>query len=513
MSYPTHTKAIICYIEAHIKDAKIGDAELEKRIGFSIAHIRDFFRRDTGYPLAKYIRMRKIKCSATELVNTNKTILEIAYSYGFSNPETYTRAFQKIVGVTPSAFRRQAPKVGKEYLTAGVYGIGILSGQELNGQKRGGQDPSIRERSKQELKDGSGHKKDVDQNNESTILYGVPRAAHGMYGGNTPYPICLKACSEYLGEHVDYPFIMVGSAAAFRMVWNHEMWDLSNVDLFHALNETNEVYRLGAEALGREFSFLERTAHTTKEEFISFIKKHIDEGYPCIALGIIGPPEPCIITGYRNYGEELLGWNFFQNDPEFATVMDTDESGYFISRDWWGNSDTQAVMCMGAAIKERLTTKEILAVGIRVLEGRKVGCYSKGLKAYEAWERALENVDTKTESYACLFEKMLCHNDAVNCLTDGRKSAASFFAKQAKESSEHRSDYKMIAKAFDQCVKEMEAMRALYGNPPDINGMLDALADSDIRKKTCERIRYACKADAKALAVMKKVISEQGAMS
>ena len=54
-----------------------------------------------------------------------------------------------------------------------------------------------------------------------------------------------------------------------------------------------------------------------KSEFISFIKAKIDSGFPCIALGIIGPPEACIITGYRNNGDVLLGWNFFQDNPEY----------------------------------------------------------------------------------------------------------------------------------------------------------------------------------------------------
>lgn len=120
MSYPTHTKAIVCYIEAHIRDSKINHEELESRIGFSLAHIRDFFHKDTGYSLAKYIRMRKIKCSAIELVNTDKTILDIAYTYGFSNPETYTRAFKKMTGMTPSEFREQELVVGKEELITGV---------------------------------------------------------------------------------------------------------------------------------------------------------------------------------------------------------------------------------------------------------------------------------------------------------------------------------------------------------------------------------------------------------
>ena len=94
MSYPTSVIATICYIEAHIKDEKFDYSQLEKRIGFSQAHIRDIFCKNTGYSLARYVRMRKVKCSALELLHSNKAILEIAYDYGFTNPETYTRAFR-----------------------------------------------------------------------------------------------------------------------------------------------------------------------------------------------------------------------------------------------------------------------------------------------------------------------------------------------------------------------------------------------------------------------------------
>lgn len=126
MSYPSSVIAIICYIEANIKDEKFNYNELERRIGFSNAYIREIFGKNTGCSLAKYVRMRKIKCSTYELLYTDMSILDIAYLYGFSNPETYTRAFQKIVGMTPSVFRSTRPVIGKEELSVGVYGIGLL---------------------------------------------------------------------------------------------------------------------------------------------------------------------------------------------------------------------------------------------------------------------------------------------------------------------------------------------------------------------------------------------------
>lgn len=102
----------------------------ERRVGFSQAYIRELFRKSTGYSLAYYVKMRKIKRSAMELVNTDKTILEIACLYGFSNPETYTRSFRKITGMTPSEFRRQRLMAGKQELFPGVFSIEILREKE-----------------------------------------------------------------------------------------------------------------------------------------------------------------------------------------------------------------------------------------------------------------------------------------------------------------------------------------------------------------------------------------------
>lgn len=189
MSYPLNVKAIICYIEAHIKDEKFSYNELERCIGFSNAYIRELFSKNAGCSLAKYVRMRKVKCSAYELLYTDMSIIDIAYLYGFSNPETYTRAFNKIIGMTPSTFRSSRPIIGKEELFVGVYGIGLLK--------------------EKEQRSDIFMDKNVYKNNTSTILYGVPKVAFGEYGGCTPYPICLKACSEYLGEDLEYYFTMV----------------------------------------------------------------------------------------------------------------------------------------------------------------------------------------------------------------------------------------------------------------------------------------------------------------
>ncbi len=289
-------------------------------------------------------------------------------------------------------------------------------------------------------------------------------------------------------------------------------YELSNQryshDFFHTLNETNKVYGIAARALGREFTFQGREKETAKEDFTAFIKRHIDEGHPCIALGIIGPPEACIITGYRKKGEELLGWNFFQNNPEFAGGIEIDESGYFICKNWWENTDTQAVMCMGAIEGEKVSAKEIIAAGINVLSGRTEYGYAKGLEAYDAWKQALSNEKNFAVdgNYSVLFEKLLCQMDAMTCISDGRNSAADYFAGLAKLASQEKNVFESIEKAFRKSAKAAQKMQGILGSPCDMDGMLEKLAQADVREKLCCEIETAKMADSEALELMRKCI-------
>lgn len=494
MSYSVPTHAVIAYIEAHLKGEKIDHEALERSVGFSYAHIRDFFRRNTGDSLAHYVRARKICVSAFELLHSEKTVLEVALQYGFSSHESYTRAFKAITGSTPYAFRKARPLMGKEELTTGVYGIRFLEKKER--------------RSDVTMKT----KKEKYKDNDSTVLYGVPEVAWGTYGGNTPYPMCLKACADYLGEDMEYAFFMVSCGAAFRFTWNEEEWDLGNVDVYHTFRESDDVYRLGVEALGREFDMLGRNKETTKEEFIRFIRKHVDEGYPCIALGIIGPPEACIITGYRDNGDTLLGWNLFQKDQMVAEGVQTDASGYFISRNWWENTDTHAVMCMGAIAGERLSVKDIVKNAVLAMSGRKEGNYCKGIKAFDAWKKMLseESWFRVGENDSVLSGKMLCQNDAMCCLSDGSGSAAAYFGGLAEQEAltgvkETAVKYRELAALFSGVKKVTGRMKELFGDYYDMDGRLSKLADSGVREKACSYIEEIKRQEEKALRLMEEL--------
>ncbi|NLE26014.1 MAG: hypothetical protein GX625_11865 [Clostridiaceae bacterium] len=243
------------------------------------------------------------------------------------------------------------------------------------------------------------NKKIKQENENSVVLYGISKVEYGATGC-TPYPMCLKSCANYLGQDISLDFIMAATGAAFRLTWDTTSWNCGNVDVIHTFDNPEEIYKLGVEALGRDFQIITRTntlcdvkfASTNhsdqKSDFINFIKNQIDKGFPCIALGIIGPPEACIVTGYRENGEILLGWNFFQDAAEFASDVKFDESGYFISDKWWKNNETIAVISLGEKNKPLISYKAIVENAIIVMTGRldmKSGkTFAKGIMAYDA---------------------------------------------------------------------------------------------------------------------------------
>ncbi len=114
--------SMITFIETRIK-RKIDYAELARETGFSIPYTRELFESQMNKSLYRYILERKIANAAFECRYTDKSLLSIAMSYGFNNADAFTRAFKRIIGVTPSEFRKMDISIKRKKLCAGVYGI------------------------------------------------------------------------------------------------------------------------------------------------------------------------------------------------------------------------------------------------------------------------------------------------------------------------------------------------------------------------------------------------------
>jgi AraC family transcriptional regulator len=95
------------YIELHLES----DLSLEivsKIAHYSPFHFHRIFKAFTNETLNQYISRKRIeKASAVLLRKTDVTISELSTRYGFTSNSSFTRAFKKFYGVSPSDFRRQ----------------------------------------------------------------------------------------------------------------------------------------------------------------------------------------------------------------------------------------------------------------------------------------------------------------------------------------------------------------------------------------------------------------------
>lgn len=117
---------VITFIETRIK-GKIDYGELSTATGFSLPYLRELFANHMNKSLYRYILERKIANAAFECIYTDKTLFAIGMEYGFNNADGFTRAFKRVVGITPSEFRRNKGNISLKRikLCVGVYGIGL----------------------------------------------------------------------------------------------------------------------------------------------------------------------------------------------------------------------------------------------------------------------------------------------------------------------------------------------------------------------------------------------------
>lgn len=107
MEWITGIQKAIDYIEQHLTDEI--DYEAAAREAYSSSfHFQRVFSILCGFTLGEYVRMRRLSLAANDIIHTDEKIIEIAMKYGYDTPESFTRAFTRFHGVTPSEAKRGA---------------------------------------------------------------------------------------------------------------------------------------------------------------------------------------------------------------------------------------------------------------------------------------------------------------------------------------------------------------------------------------------------------------------
>ena len=104
--YQKALERVVNCIERSLSEPLALDA-LSEEAGFSKFHLHRVFRALTGYPLAEYVRRRRLSRSLESLRNPSRSVLDVALESGFSHEQSYIRAFKSRWGLTPGSWRLQ----------------------------------------------------------------------------------------------------------------------------------------------------------------------------------------------------------------------------------------------------------------------------------------------------------------------------------------------------------------------------------------------------------------------
>ncbi len=101
MDWISGVQRAIDYVEDHIGEP-IDYEEVAKRAYSSSFHFQRVFSILCGFTLGEYIRCRRLSLAGNEVLSTDDKVIDIALRYGYDSPESFSRAFSRFHGMSPS---------------------------------------------------------------------------------------------------------------------------------------------------------------------------------------------------------------------------------------------------------------------------------------------------------------------------------------------------------------------------------------------------------------------------
>ena len=108
MEWLTCIRKAISYMESHLEE-NISVQDVADQVNISPFFLQRGFSLMTGYGIGEYLRSRRLYQAALEIRNNNEKVIDVAYKYCYETPESFTRAFSRFHGCSPSQVREGAP--------------------------------------------------------------------------------------------------------------------------------------------------------------------------------------------------------------------------------------------------------------------------------------------------------------------------------------------------------------------------------------------------------------------
>ena len=110
MDWITGIQNAINYIEEHLTE-EINYDKVAEEAACSSFYFQRIFGILCEISLGEYIRNRRLTLAGNELNASDIKVIDVAFKYGYESPESFTRAFSKFHGITPSEAKKNGTKL------------------------------------------------------------------------------------------------------------------------------------------------------------------------------------------------------------------------------------------------------------------------------------------------------------------------------------------------------------------------------------------------------------------
>ena len=121
-------RGAIGYMEANLR-SEVGLEDVARAVHLSPFFLQRGFSLMTGYGVGEYLRNRRLYEAALDLRRGEDRVIDAALRYGYETPESFTKAFARFHGATPSQIREGAPI--RTFLPLTVH-ISIQGGSQMD---------------------------------------------------------------------------------------------------------------------------------------------------------------------------------------------------------------------------------------------------------------------------------------------------------------------------------------------------------------------------------------------
>jgi len=438
----------------------------------SSANFQRIFSIVTGMTVGDYIRARRLSLAGQELANCEDKVLDVALKYGYETAASFTKAFVRFHGVTPSDVMRKKSSI--LYFAPLTVNIDIRGGFRMSRK----------------------------------IIPHIPEV--GYYGNEVDYVFnLLEATFAGAGENIDKAELAVYSGIANRLVWKPGDWNFG----YEAMDSIDQApfetkLRL-LKTFGWDAKYIKvlrgdgKPLNTDNEQIRRDFVESIDKGYP--VMYHVANHRHYMLIGYENDGSVIVGKGGIdgENDEKISETI--------IQKNWEETiSEYILLKEKSEPVPERERFLDLLKLIVsRARRTDKINGMNIGFAAWEAYLHDLEFSDFSKLSLDELGRggRMGVYCDGL-CQIWERSSTLPYYKIIAERYPEWREELAIAVDAMDVCAK--------YGGFLWQHGFgfegegLEKFRSAEGRKILADEGRKAMKKDMEAIEQFERILDKEG---